>query len=227
MSDDTKLGAVLLTGGNSPLGRAIAASLAPFSSTITRTSRSPSDSEADVVRADFKTPDGLAELSQWFSRGQTVNTLVNNAGIYLRRPLADMSWQDWQDLFSVNLFATAEVTRLAISAGCTNVVNVTDAGWHRAWPNHSAYLASKAGVVALTRSLASELAPRIRVNAVAPGVITIPEQTPVSPRKLLAAIPTGRLGTPEEVADVVKTILLAPPYLTGEVISVDGGYGHR
>jgi NAD(P)-dependent dehydrogenase (short-subunit alcohol dehydrogenase family) len=138
-----------------------------------------------------------------------------------------MTWLDWQDLFSVNLFATAEVTRLAVSAGCTNVVNITDAGWHRAWPNHSAYLAAKAAVVALTRSLASELAPTVRVNAVAPGIVTIPESATASPSHLLAKIPAGRLGTPEEVAEVVKSILLAPPYLTGEVIAVDGGYGHR
>jgi pteridine reductase len=227
MGTGKELGSVLLTGGSSTLGRAIAASVAPFSSNIATTSRAPVDSLGTTIKADFRNPDGFTELYHWFAGGRTVNTLINNAGIYLRRPLADMTWQDWQELFSVNLFATAEVIRLAVSAGCTNVVNITDAGWHRAWPNHSAYLAAKAAVVALTRTLASELAPTVRVNAVAPGIVTIPESATASPTSLLARIPAGRLGSPEEVAEVVKSILLAPPYLTGEVVAVDGGYGHR
>lgn len=227
MSDSKPLGSVMVTGGASTLGRAIVTTLEPVASRILVTSHSRASGPKTAIAADFRSPEGLAELRQWFSAGGQVDTLVNNAGRYLRRPLARMDWQDWQELFSVNLFATAEVTRLAVAAGCTNIVNLADAGWHRAWPNHSAYLAAKAGIVALTRCLAAELAPAVRVNAVAPGIITIPEGAGKAEEELLTNIPAGRLGTPEEVAEVVRSILLGPTYLTGEIVAVDGGYGRR
>ncbi len=227
MTTGRTLGSVLLTGGSGTLGRAIAANLETRASKMTITTRVPVDQGRSAVAADFRTPEGLEGLRRWFADGAVVNTLVNNAGVYLRRPLAEMNWDSWQELFAVNLFATAEVTRLAVAAGCTNIINITDAGWHRGWPNHSAYLAAKAGIVALTRSLAAELAPAIRVNAVAPGIITIPAGAAAPTEKVLSRIPSERLGMPEEVAAVVRSILLGPRYLTGEVVAVDGGYGHR
>ncbi len=227
MTHDKPLGIVLVTGGSGTLGRAIVAAVQPHASRVWATAHSAATSSNSTIAVDFRSAEGLVELSRWFAEHGEVDTLINSAGVYLRRPLARMAWTDWQELFSVNLFATAEVTRLAVAAGCTNVINLTDAGWHRGWPNHAAYLASKAGVVALTRALAAELAPAVRVNAVAPGIISVPEGAGRPASKLVSNIPAGRLGTAAEVAEVVLTILLGPSYLTGEVIAVDGGYAHR
>lgn len=227
MEQSKPLGAVLVTGGSGTLGRAISAAVGPHASQVWSTSRQPDSDSPCTIQADFRSPAGLEELEQWFADNGKIDTLVNSAGAYLRRPLSEMLWQDWQELFSVNLFATAEVSRLAVASGCTNIVNLTDAGWHRGWPNHSAYLASKAGVVALTRALAAELAPAVRVNAIAPGIISLPTGAGKSAEELVKNIPARRLGTAVEVAEVILSVLLGARYLTGEVIAVDGGYAHR
>ena len=104
------------------------------------------------------------------------------------------------------------------------MVNVADVGGGLVpWKGFAAYAASKAALVRLTECLALELAPRIRVNAVAPGTVLWPERYPVSRRRTLAArIPLGRAGTPKDVADAVRYLADAP-FVTGAVIPVDGG----
>jgi pteridine reductase len=94
----------------------------------------------------------------------------------------------------------------------------------RAWPGYVPYGVSKAGVIMLTRGLAAALAPRIQVNAVAPGVVLLPERFPLeSSRRLARRIPMGRHGTPADVAQAVRFFATCSPYVTGQVLFVDGG----
>ncbi len=243
-SEQRELGRLVVTGGLSTLGRAIALRLAGHSTSLhVTTSRSEGPHEFDEVyghlrvpedlplglglhSADFSLPEGYAFLVESLERGG-VDTLVNNAGVHLRRPLAEMTQEHWQRTFAINLFAVAEVTRAAVAGGCTRVVNVVDAGWEKGWPNHSAYLASKAALVSLTRSLAVELAPSVQVNAVAPGIITLPGDAVMTEERMVRRIPAGRVGRPDEIAAAVEALLCSPPYVTGQVLAVDGGYGIR
>jgi pteridine reductase len=105
-----------------------------------------------------------------------------------------------------------------------SVVNVADVGGGLvAWRGYAAYCASKAALVRLTESLALELAPRVRVNAVAPGTVLWPEHYPAAKRRALAArIPLGRAGTPLDVAEAVR-YLASAPFITGAILPVDGG----
>jgi NAD(P)-dependent dehydrogenase (short-subunit alcohol dehydrogenase family) len=231
MSADKPLGTLMVTGGTSPIGAAILRQCAHHASSLVSVSRKGASPVRGVetaaeLTADFRRPDHVAIIGNWFA-ANGVDTLVNNAGVYHRAAASQGTWQDWLDVLSVNLIASAELSRLAVAAGCTRIVNIIDAGWHRAWPNHSIYLASKAGMVSLTRTLASEWAPQVQVNAVAPGIVTLPAASGPDPKAHLARIPAGRFGQADEIAQMVVAVLLSPTYLTGQVIAVDGGYGHR
>ena len=102
--------------------------------------------------------------------------------------------------------------------------DLADVGAKRAWPGYIPYAISKAGVVMLTRGLAAALAPRIQVNAVGPGAVLLPENSPRETKKRLQAkIPMGRLGHPDDVAAAVRFFATCPDYITGQVLYVDGG----
>jgi len=104
------------------------------------------------------------------------------------------------------------------------IINIADVGAVRAWPGYIPYGISKAGVVMLTKGLATALAPAIQVNAVGPGVVLLPEGFPRHSRRRIAArIPMGRHGEPADVADAVCFFATCPDYITGQVLFVDGG----
>ncbi len=159
-----------------------------------------------------------------------LDALINNASTFYATPLGKIDEAAWDDLAGSNLKAPlflsqAAAAELKRNRGC--IVNLVDT--HRDQPlvNYSVYCAAKAGLLTLTRSLALELAPHVRVNAVAPGTILWPEDKApdvVTQRKLIGEIPLARLGEVEEVARAVR-YLVSPDaaYITGQVIAVDGG----
>ncbi|MGH8529888.1 MAG: pteridine reductase [Nevskiales bacterium] len=159
-----------------------------------------------------------------------LDALVNNASTFYATPLGKIDEAAWDDLAGSNLKAPlflsqAAATELRRNRGC--IVNLVDT--HRDHPLHgySLYCAAKAGLVTLTRALALELAPDVRVNAVAPGTILWAEgKAPdaVTQGKLIGEIPLARLGEPEEIARAVR-FLVSPDaaYITGQVIAIDGG----
>lgn len=157
--------------------------------------------------------------------------LVNNAARFTRVPVLEMTEADWDHIHSVNLkavfFCAQEAARLMERSGEGRIVNISSMGAFLAWPEHVHYCASKAGVVALTRGLAKALAPRISVNSVAPGVIPFEERENPQIQKMARATPAGRPGTGEEIADAVAFFLRASPFVTGQVLQVDGGLGLR
>jgi 3-oxoacyl-[acyl-carrier protein] reductase len=164
-----------------------------------------------------------------------VDILVNNAGDLLRRSmLADMTEEYWDQVMALNLKSvflcvkTVWEEMAARKSGC--ILNVSSiAGRNGGGPGAAAYAAAKGGLLTYTKSLAKELAPHgVRVNGIAPGVILTPYHERYSPpevlAKFVAAIPLGRAGTSEEIAEVL--VFLASPsarYITGETVEVNGG----
>ena len=161
----------------------------------------------------------------------TIDLLVNNAGIAEDKLFQDITDEDWKRMMGVNLDGTFYVTRavvpMMISKGAGHIVNVASMWGTDGASMETHYSASKAGVIGLTKALAKELAPsHITVNAVAPGAIDTDMMKVYSKDELdafIGEIPMGRLGTPKEVAEAVM-FLLSADYITGEVLSIRGGY---
>jgi pteridine reductase len=151
--------------------------------------------------------------------------LVNNVGVFRRTPLEELSEEVLDEAFDVNVKAAVVASRAAAPhmkrRGAGAIVNVASLGGLRPWPAHVAYCASKAALVMATQCLALALAPQIRVNAVAPGIL----EPPGAPETLKQKVPAGRFGTLAEVVETVIFLLVGGPYTTGEVIRVDGGRG--
>jgi pteridine reductase len=183
---------------------------------------------AAALEADLSRPDGPAELAAAFrARFSRLDLLVSSAASFDERPLEETDAAAFDAQMALNaraplLLVRALLPLLRRSGG--SVVNVADVGGGLVpWKGFAAYAASKAALVRITECLALELAPRIRVNAVAPGTVLWPERYPPSRRRTLSArIPLGRPGTPRDVADAVRYLADAP-FVTGAVIPVDGG----
>lgn len=156
--------------------------------------------------------------------------LVNNASSYHATPLATVAADDWDALMATNARAPFMLSRAAADPlGDTHgaIVNITDYYAEHPRPDYIPYAASKAALVAVTRGLAAALAPAVRVNAIAPGAIAWPEHglDEADKHAILDATALARPGTPGDIADTVRWLLLDAHYVTGQVIHVDGGRG--
>jgi pteridine reductase len=219
----------LVTGAGVRVGRAIARDLARHGFAVAahyHRHRPPPGMAA--LRADLASPDGADRLASAFrARFDRLDLLVNSAAAFDERPLAETDAAAFDGQMDLNARAPLLLVRalaplLARSHGA--VVNVADVGGGLvAWRGFAAYAASKAALVRLTECLALELAPRVRVSAVAPGTVLWPERYPARRRRELARrIPLGRAGTPGDVARAVR-FLAESPFVTGAVLPVDGG----
>ncbi len=234
---------VVITGGLSTLGRAIAVCLAkhgiqlvlhycrPPRISVDELLRPLSEHGArriDLVQADFATANGPEEFVRKVLNVQPkVDVLINNAGIFMRKGLSQTTPEDWNRIMAVNALAPGHLMARFKESGLKEVVNVLDIAVHKAWKFHGAYTASKAALDAITRVAAMEWAPDVRVNGIAPGMITVPEGLEEQYKPVLARIPMGRPGSSGEVAEAVEMILLSPRYMTGQVITLDGGLALR
>lgn len=245
MTEPTLAGrTALITGGGGGIGAACACALAGAGARVI-----VADRDAGAARAVATALAGEAEpldvtdaaaVQALFAAlersGRTPDILVNCAGIQSVADPLDAAPEDWQRVLSVNLsgsFFTAQAfgQRLRAAGRPGAIVNIASTSSILASPSRTAYVASKHGVVGLTRQLAFEFGPLgIRVNAVAPGVIRSPMTAsyfddPALLARLRAAYPLGRAGEPEEVADVALFLASdAARFVTGAVIPVDGGY---
>ena len=159
-----------------------------------------------------------------------LDALVNNASSFYPTPLAEVAEEDWNDLLGTNLKAPLFLAQIAAaelrrSHGC--IVNIVDI--HADFPMHGhlLYSVAKSGLAGLTRALAQELAPQVRVNGVAPGVNLWPESAAwrdeEQRRKIIAHTLLKREGEPDDIAKTVQFLIADAPYITGQVIAVDGG----
>lgn len=175
---------------------------------------------------DFHKITHLAKESiKVFSR---LDAVVNNASSFFPTPVGRTSEDDWNDLFGTNLkapffLAQAAAPELRKTQGA--IVNIADVYGVRPLKNHAVYSTAKAGLIMLTRALARELAPEVRVNAVAPGAILWPENDDdeVARQRLISRTPLKRMGTPQEIAETVAFLIRDARFISGHVIPVDGG----
>jgi len=159
-----------------------------------------------------------------------MDALVNNASSFYATPLSDIDESQWHDLLGTNLkaplfLAQAAATELRRRHG--TIVNIVDIHAERPMQGHLVYSVAKAGLVSLTKGLAQEMSPQVRVNAVAPGVIIWPENEAwmdeEQRRKIVAHTLLKREGEPDDIARTVQFLINDSPYITGQVIAVDGG----
>ena len=169
----------------------------------------------------------VEEAANAFGR---LDVLVNNASSFYPTPVGQASEAQWEDLFGTNLkapffLAQAAAPHLKKSNGC--IVNIADIHADRPIKRYPIYCMAKAGVVMLTRSLARELAPEVRVNAIAPGTIMWPEGEAevngTQKQEMLARIPLRRSGDPDDIARTALFLIRDAGYINGQVIAVDGG----
>ncbi|MGC4000922.1 MAG: SDR family oxidoreductase [Anaeromyxobacter sp.] len=219
----------LVTGAGVRVGEAIARGLARDGWTVAahyHTHRPRGFTAA--LQADLAAADGPARLAAAFrERFDRLDLLVNSAAGFAAAPLEATDAAAWDQQLTLNARAPLLLIRalaplLRRSRGA--VVNIADVGGGLVpWKGYAAYCASKAALVRLTEVLALDLAPAVRVNAVAPGTVLWPETyTGAQRRELARRIPLGRAGTPEDVAAAVR-YLAAAPFVTGAVLPVDGG----
>ena len=182
-----------------------------------------------LIRGDLLDPHKIAHLAQqsikMFSR---LDAVVNNASTFFPTPVGETSEEDWNNLFGTNLKAPFFLTQATAGELKKNrgvIVNISDIYGVRPLKNHPVYSTAKAGLIMLTRALARELAPEVRVNAVAPGAILWPDHDhdEVAQQRLISRTPLKRMGTPREIADAVLFLIRDAGFISGHVIPVDGG----
>lgn len=180
--------------------------------------------QADLLESGA--PAVLVEAA--LARFKRLDLLVNNASAFYPTPMGAVALKQWDDLIGSNLRAPLFLAQAAaphLARGKGAIVNITDIHAERPLKDYVVYSIAKAGLVALTRSLALELGPDVRVNAVAPGAIAWPEdgQFPGAERKrIIETTPLGRIGAPEDIARVVEFLARAP-FVTGQTVAADGG----
>lgn len=233
----------IVTGAGSGIGRAITLRFAMEGAKILAVDMNGSEkgvaaeAEGEVVpyQCDVSRPDQVAGMVDYCrQRFERLDILCNNAGINLPLPkrLHEVSLEEWDKVFGINLRGAFVVLKhslpLMLVSGGGAIVNTASIGGFRATPGSSAYMASKGGMVMLTRAAALEYAQDgIRVNAICPGVIASPMFDGAPPEllnKLVSQVPQGRLGKPEEVANLA--LFLASDeasHITGGMYLIDGG----
>jgi 3-oxoacyl-[acyl-carrier protein] reductase len=238
---------VIVTGSSRGLGRALAVAFAREGAHVGVTYRSQSEAaeetlcllrdaggSGEIHRVDVRDASSVRSAFTAFVKGHAIDVLVNNAAVVRDQPFMLLSREDWSDTLATNLTGTYHACRAALQHMMVRrrgaIVNVASVAGLRASPQQSAYGASKAGVLSLTRTLAHEVAPHgIRVNAIVPGLLDTGMGARLDHRRLehhLAGIPAGRLGTGDEVARAA--LFLASDdasYVVGQALAVDGGLG--
>jgi len=234
----------IVTGASRGIGRCVALALAEAGAeVVVNYARSAEAAEAVVaeileaggqayaLKADVaEEPAVKAMVDTVLERSGRIDVLINNAGITRDGLLMRMKMDDWQAVINLNLtgvfLCTRAVTRTMLKQKSGRIINITSVVGLMGNAGQANYAAAKAGVVGLTRSAAKEMASRgITVNAVAPGFIATDMTKDLNAEGILAAIPLGRFGNPEQVAGAVRFLAADPAaaYITGQVLQVDGG----
>ncbi len=231
----------VVTGGGKGLGRVLVQALADAGADVAfsfrESARGAEEAAAAVRAAGRRAWSGRADARRAGEIGEFVeqaavemgglDVLVNNVGVFRKAPLAELTEDVLDEAFAVNVKAAVMASRAAAPhmrrRGGGAIVNVASLGGLRPWPSYVAYCSTKAALVMATQCLALALAPDIRVNAVAPGIL----EPPGAGESVRRKIPRGRFGTAAEVAESVLYLAAGSGYTTGEVIRVDGGRALR
>ncbi|MCP1623915.1 SDR family NAD(P)-dependent oxidoreductase [Pseudomonas nitroreducens] len=235
----------LVTGATQGIGRAIALALAeagaqvwinhldqPQAATALVARITAAGGRAYAVQADVAVPEQVAEMFARVLAEGELDILVNNAGIILEKPFLDTSEDDWAHLLGVDMHGVYRCCRHALThmqaRGSGSIVNIASELGQLGRERYAAYCAAKAGVIGLTKALAREFAPHIRINGVAPGPVETPmvslEHMSAAMIARETAIPAGRLGQPEEIAAALL-FLVSPgaSFFHGQILGANGG----
>lgn len=233
----------LITGAARRIGAAIAERLHEDGANVAIHCRHSADAAAALAAAlNAKRPDSaavfradlldtsklaafVAAVSSWHGR---LDILVNNASSFYPTPLAEATEAHWDDLIGSNLKAPLFLSQAAMAAlreSHGTIINLVDIHAARPLRNHPIYGPAKAGLAMLTRSLAKDLAPEVRVNGIAPGAILWPEDdmSDSTKQSIVRQVPLGRPGDPADIAGCVLYLVRDACYVTGQIIAVDGG----
>jgi pteridine reductase len=236
---------VLLTGGAKRVGAAICRRLhAAGASLLVHYRSSAIEARALQVELNARRPDSVAlaqsDLLKVSNSTQLVkaalkhfdrlDALVNNASSFFPTPVGEITEQAWDDLIGTNLKAPlflsqAAAPELRKAHGC--IVNLVDIHAELPMRNHAVYTAAKGGLAALTRALARDLGPEVRVNGIAPGTILWPDdeswRDEVARQRIINQNALKRIGEPDDIARAVQFLIADAPYVTGQILAVDGG----
>jgi NAD(P)-dependent dehydrogenase (short-subunit alcohol dehydrogenase family) len=230
----------LVTGAAKRIGRSVALRLASEGADVIVNYRSSKAEAGEVVseisaagrrgmaiQADVaKRADVLAMFAAIEKEFGRLDILVNNAGMFFPAKFEELTEEQWDTILDTNLKSQFLCSQAAAPmlrrSGHGRIVNFASLGGLLAWPAYTHYCVSKAGVIMLTRCLARALAPEITVNAIAPGTISFPQDSPDIAGDFIRRAPLHRTGTPEDIDDAV-VFLAQSAFITGQVIVVDGG----
>jgi NAD(P)-dependent dehydrogenase (short-subunit alcohol dehydrogenase family) len=235
---------VLITGGAQRLGRAMALAFAKAGWNVAFTYLNSQNQAEQLVKeiigegrsghavpCDVRDENSIAAaVASVVDRFSGIDVLINNAGKYETVQLDQITATQWDDMFAVNvrgpfLFSQLAAPHLRKAGG--RIINMGSLGGEKAWPSHAHYCSSKAALHMLTRTMARALAPEIAVNCVAPGMIEADahDAADLLSSKLAARTPMGKNGTPEDIVNAVMYFATCSRFLTGQILTVDGGLG--
>lgn len=233
----------LVTGGAKRIGATIAETLHNNGFNVAIHYNSSSDSAEQLcaqfnakkqdssiaIGADLLDQSSLENLiPSLIEKTKRLDVLVNNASTFYPTPIEKIVLEDWENLFGTNLKAPLFLSKYAakyLQQSRGTIINIIDIHSKKPLKDHPIYGSAKSGLAMLTRSLASDLAPAVRVNGISPGLILWPENNPSDQVKnnILQQIPLKKIGTSEDIANCVLFLIEDAPYITGEIIAVDGG----
>jgi pteridine reductase len=182
-----------------------------------------------LIQSDLNDGQGSEKIVELVHSLGRLDVLVNNASSFYPTPLAHCDDEQWNDLINSNLkgpFFLAQRLAPMLTQSNGSIINISDMHARQALQNHPIYSIAKAGNIAMTKTLAKELAPEVRVNSVAPGAILWPEHELDDTEKqasVLGKVPMARLGTERDIAETVFFLAAQATYMTGQTIAVDGG----
>jgi len=232
----------LVTGGARRIGREIALTLARAGADVAITYKTSQDEATRTAReieslgcgalateCDVRSEASVrATIDAAISRFGHLDILVNNAAIFESAPLEQISLGQWDAVFETNTRGPFLVAREALShlrAAKGRIVNIGSLGGIQAWADHAHYCGSKAALHMLTKAMARAFAPEVSVNCVAPGWIEFESSSQAAGNRFAAKTPMKRNGTADDVAQAVLFFATGPTFITGQILTVDGGLG--
>lgn len=237
---------VLITGGARRLGKAFALAMAQAGANVVFTYATSANEARQTLKeiehsgvqglslkCDLRDEKSIQQMvGQVMERFHSLDLLINNAGVFQTAKLEEITAEQWDQVFAVNVRAPFLVSKYCIPAlrkGHGKIINLGSLGAEKPWTTHAHYCSSKAGLHMLTQVMAKALAPEIAVNCVAPGMIDAggADRYPELLQRVAEQTPMKKAGTPEDVVSAVMYFATAPHFITGQVLTVDGGLGLR